>query len=73
MGRVSRKFDSFLGNKKIEAQKFFSQLRDASSADQAEAKKIMLILDTNAYGHTDVTEFLVAIHGTLGRKEKGKS
>ena len=61
-GRISINFDSFKGNKKIEAQEFFSRLREIQAwVTQAEADKLMLILDTNRYGHINVTEFLVGI------------
>ena len=61
-GRISINFDSIKVNKKIEAQKFFSRLREIQAwATQAEADKLMLILNINRYGHIKVTEFLVAI------------
>merc|ERR1712060_508226 len=71
LGRVFRNFDSFDGNKKIDAQEFFSGLREIQvQVTQAEADKLMSVLDTNGDGHIDVTEFLVAIRGTLNEKRQ---
>jgi Ca2+-binding EF-hand superfamily protein len=71
LGRVFRNFDSFDGNKKIDSQEFFSGLREIQvQVTQAEADKLMSILDTNNDGHIDVTEFLVAIRGTLNEKRQ---
>ena len=45
MGRVFRNFDSFDGNKKIDAQEFFSGLREIQvQVTQAEADVRILIL-----------------------------
>ena len=71
LGRVSRNFDSFEANKKIEAQEFISGLREIQvQVTQTEADKLMSILDTNGYGHINGTEFVVAIRGTLDEKRK---
>ena len=70
-GRISRNFDSLESNKKIEAQEFFSRLKEIRGwVTQAKADKLLLILDTNRYGHINVTEFLVAICRTLNEKRK---
>merc|ERR1712176_107035 len=71
LGRVFRNFDSFDGNHKVDAQEFFSGLKEIQvNVTEAEAKALMTILDTNGDGHIDMTEFLVAIRGTLNAQRQ---
>merc|ERR1712048_582037 len=71
LGRVFRNFDSFDGNHKVDAQEFFSGLKEIQvDVTEAEAKALMTVLDTNGDGHIDMTEFLVAIRGTLNAQRQ---
>ena len=62
LGRVFRNFDSFDGNKQIDADEFYSGLCEIQvRVTRAEAAAVMPLFDTNGDGHVNFDEFLVAI------------
>ena len=64
LSRAFRAFDSFDGNKKVDAREFFSGLCEIGvDISEAESKGIMALFDKDGDGCVDIKEFLVAIQG----------
>ena len=71
LGRTFRNFDSFDGNHKIDAQEFFSGLREIQiNVTQDEANTLLAMLDTDGDGCVNFDEFLVGIRGSLNAKRQ---
>ena len=71
LGRTFRNFDSFDGNHKIDAQEFFSGLREIQiNVTQEEANTLLGMLDTDGDGCVNFDEFLVGIRGSLNAQRQ---
>lgn len=71
LGRTFRNFDSFDGNKKIDAEEFYSGLCEIQiRVTREEATKLMALFDTDGDGCVNFDEFLVGIRGRLNEKRQ---
>ena len=71
LGRTFRNFDSFDGNKKIDAQEFYSGLCEIGiQVTQQEAAALMSMFDTDGDGCVNFDEFLVGIRGSLNERRQ---
>ena len=62
LGRTFRNFDSFDGNKKIDADEFYSGLCEIQiRVTRDEANQLMRLFDSDNDGHVNFDEFLVGI------------
>ena len=62
LGRTFRNFDSFDGNRKIDAEEFYSGLCEIQiQVSRAEATSLMALFDTDGDGHVNFDEFLVGV------------
>ena len=66
LGRAFRAFDSFDGNKKIDAREFKTGLKDIGvDLTQKESDVLLAFFDKNGDGCVDISEFLIGIRGEL--------
>ena len=71
LARVFRNMDSFDSNQKIDAEEFFSGLREIGwDVSQEDADTLMKFLDKDGDWRVSLTEFLVGVRGTLNSKRQ---
>ena len=71
LARVFRNMDSFDSNHKVDAEEFFSGLREIGcEVSTGDADVLMKFLDKDGDGRVSLTEFLIGVRGTLNEKRQ---
>jgi Ca2+-binding EF-hand superfamily protein len=71
LGRTFRHFDSVDGNRKCDANEFFTGLQDIGvHVSKAECECLIKLLDTDGDGCINFDEFLIGVRGSLNEKRQ---